>query len=98
MVYYTGDTSKKPLARRIGGIFSVIRYKNPSHRINYSCGFLISARKRADEKYSPRSPHDEFLEVPMEYFYASVGRSLERPTASLLVVCSPSKGNIPAFY
>ena len=58
-------TSKKPLARRIGGIFSVIRYKNPSHRINYSCGFLISARKRADEKYSRRSPHDEFLEVPI---------------------------------
>ena len=34
----------------------------------------------------------------MEYFYASVGRSLERPTASLLVVCSLSKGDIPALY
>ena len=68
-------TSKKPLARRIGGIFSVIRYKNPSHRINYSCGFLISARKRADEKYSSRSPHDEFLRCPYRICrFSSVGQ------------------------
>ena len=45
LVRVVKGTSKKLLARRIGGIFSVIRYKNPSHRINYSCGFLFRLTK-----------------------------------------------------
>ncbi|MBP3572075.1 MAG: hypothetical protein J6M42_08970, partial [Clostridia bacterium] len=61
------------------GIFSVIRYKKPSHRINYTCGFLISARKRADEKSSRRSPHVELLEMPY------TRGSLFRLTKNLLV-------------
>jgi hypothetical protein len=65
--------SKKLLAQRIGGIFSIIRYKNSSHKSNYTCGFLISTRERADEKFFRCSPRDELLEMPYTLFYCTPG-------------------------